>query len=239
MKAIKFFAVIVVTALMSANSYGQTVDEIVDKHVAALGGLDKINAVNTIVTERSMAVGGMEIPNKSMVVVGKALRNESTVMGNKMVEVVEGTSGWMIRPTMMGGTGEPETMPADQIKQRISQLDPFGALVNYKAKGAKIELVGKEKLDKKDVYHLKVTNKEGIVIQEYLDANTYLVSKVKFDINGQEGEIGLYDYKDVDGIKFANTMDISNDQMGVMSFITSKITLNSKLDDSVFKKPVK
>lgn len=239
MKATKFLAAIVVTALMSANSYGQTVEEIIDKHVAAMGGLDKINAVNTIVTQRSMAVGGMEIPNTTMVVIGKAMRSESTIMGNKMVQVVEGTSGWMIRPTMMGGTGEPETMPANEVKQQISQLDPFGALVNYKVKGAKAELVGKEKLDKKDVYHLKVTNKEGVVIDEYLDANTFLVSKVKVDMNGQEGEIGLYDYKEVDGIKFPNTMDISNDQLGVMSFITTKITLNSKLDDSLFKKPVK
>ena len=238
MKTNKLF-VTLVAALISVTAYGQTVDEIVDKHVAALGGLDKINKVTTIVTERSLAVQGMEIPSKTILIVGKSLRNESTVMGNSMVQVVDGTTGWMIRPTMMGGTGEPEEMPADQLKQQVGQLDPFGSLVNYKEKGNKVEFVGKEKADKKDVFHLKVTTKDGQNVDEYLDANTYLLSKIKVDMNGQEAEIGFFDYKDVEGVKFPNTMDISNDQMGVMSFITNKITLNSKVDDSLFKKPVK
>jgi uncharacterized protein YgiM (DUF1202 family) len=145
----------------------------------------------------------------------------------------------MIRPTMMGGTGEPEDMPADQLKQQLSSLDPFGGLVNYKEKGNAIELVGKEKLDKKDVYHLKLTTKDGQVMDQFLDAETYLVSKVKISMNGQDGEIDLSDYKEIEGVKFPNTMEISNPQMGAMSFITSKVVVNSKVDESIFKRPVK
>ena len=145
MKTTKMF-VAFAAALISAGSYAQTVDEIVDKHVTALGGMDKIKAVNTVITERSLAVQGMEIPTKTVLVVGKSLRNESTIMGNSMVQVVDDSKGWMIRPTQMGGTGEPEDMPADQLKQQIASLDPFGGLVNYKEKGNKVELVGKEKL---------------------------------------------------------------------------------------------
>lgn len=226
-------------ALVSVASYAQTVDEIVDKHVAALGGIDKIKAVNTVVTDRSLAVQGMEIPNKTTLVVGKSVRNESTVMGNTMVQVVDNGQGWMIRPTMMGGTGEPEDMPADQLKQQLSSLDPFGGLVNYKEKGNKVELVGKETLDKKDVFHLKLTTPDGQVIDEYVDANSYLVSKVKVSMNGQDGEIELSDYKEVQGVKFPNIMEISNAQMGTMSFITNKILVNQPVDPAVFKKPGK
>lgn len=238
MKTTKMF-VAFAAALISAGSFAQTVDEIVDKHVTALGGMDKIKAVNTVITERSLAVQGMEIPTKTVLVVGKSLRNESTVMGNSMVQVVDDSKGWMIRPTQMGGTGEPEDMPADQLKQQIASLDPFGGLVNYKEKGNKVELVGKEKLDKKDVYHLKVTSKEGTTMDEYLDAETYLVSRVKVDMNGQSGEIDLSDYKEVEGVKFPNTMDITNAQMGTMSFITSKVSVNTPVDSAIFKKPVK
>jgi uncharacterized protein YgiM (DUF1202 family) len=156
-----------------------------------------------------------------------------------MVQVVSDSKGWMIRPTMMGGTGEPEDMPADQLKQQISSLDPFGGLVGYKEKGTKVELIGKEKLDKKDVYHLKVTSADGQVIDEYLDANTYLISKIKATMNGTEGEIEMSDYKDVDGVKFPNTMDISNPQMGTMSFITNKIAVNVPVDEAIFIRPVK
>ncbi|CAG5069345.1 hypothetical protein DYBT9623_02081 [Dyadobacter sp. CECT 9623] len=225
--------------LISAGTFAQTVDEIVDKHVAALGGLDKIKSINTLVVERSLAVQGMEIPNKTILVVGKSFRNESTVMGNSMVQVVDDSKGWMIRPTMMGGTGEPEDMPADVVKQQLSSLDPFGGLVNYKEKGNKVELVGKEQIDKKDVFHLKMTTAEGQTMDEYVDANTYLITKIKTSMNGQEGEIDLSDYKEVDGVKFPNTMDVSNAQMGTMSFITNKIAVNPPVDQAIFKKPVK
>jgi len=224
---------------LSAGAYAQTVDEIVDKHVAALGGMDKIKSVNTLVTERSLAVQGMEIPTKTTVVIGKSLRNESTVMGNSMIQVVDDSKGWMIRSTQMGGTGEPEDMPADQLKQQMGTLDPFGGLVNYKEKGNKVELVGKEKLDKNDVYHMKVTTKDGMSYDEYLDGNTFLVSKVKMVMNGQEGEIEFSDYKETDGIKFPSAMDVSNAQMGTMTFITNKISVNTPVDSNIFKRPVK
>ena len=224
--------------MLAVGAYAQTVDEIVDKHVAALGGIDKIKAITTIITDRSMAVNGMEIPSKTYLVVSKAVRSESTIMGNSMVEVLSDGTGWMIRPTMMGGTGEPEDMPAAQVKQTTSQLDPFGALVDYKQKGNTVELVGKEKLDKKDVFHLKVTTKDGVVVDEFLDASTYLVSKVKLPINGQEAEMSLSDYKDIEGVKFPYTIDMAS-QMGQLSFITNKVVVNSKIDESIFKKPTK
>ncbi|WP_420147996.1 outer membrane lipoprotein-sorting protein [Spirosoma sp.] len=230
-------AAIAVCASLSVNA--QTVDEIVDKHVAAIGGMDKLSNVKTLYIERSLAVQGMEIPSKSTILVGKAMRNESSVMGNSMVQVVDGTTGWMIRPAMMGGSGDPEDMPADQLKQQVGQLDPFGPLVNYKAKGNQIELVGKEKVDGKDAYHLKVTTKEGQTIDDYLDANTYLISKVKMTMNGQAGEILFSNYKDKDGIKFANTMEMASPQGGNITFTTEKITVNGPVDEAIFKKPAK
>lgn len=235
MKMNKLFAT-VVAAFISVGSFAQTVDEIVDKHIAALGGADKLKSVTSIVAERSLSVQGMEIPTVSTLVVNKAVRTESTVMGNSMVQAFDGTSAWMIRPTMMGGTGEPEDMPADQLKQLKGQLDPFGPLFNYKEKGNKVELVGKEKVDKKDTYHLKVTTKDGEALDQYIDATTYLLTKTKASANGQDVEISFSDYKDVDGIKVAYAMDIVN-QMGNLAFLTNKIKVNSTIDEAVFKKP--
>lgn len=225
--------------VVSLSASAQTVDEIIDKHVAALGGLDKLSAVKSVYTERSLSVQGMEIPSKSTILVGKAMRTESSVMGNSMIQVVDGTTGWMVRPAMMGGTGDPEDMPADQIKQQLGQLDPFGPLVRYKDKGNKVELVGKEKVDGKDAYHLKVTTKEGQTVDEFLDANTYLISKVSMMMNGQAGDISFSNYKDVDGIKFPNTMEMVSGQAGNITFTTEKVTVNGSVDESIFKKPAK
>ncbi len=34
-------------------------------------------------------------------------------------------------------------------------------------------------------------------------------------------------------------MDIANAQMGTMTFVTNKVIVNGKVDDSIFKKPTK
>ncbi len=237
MKTNKFLAAAFV-AFVSVGAYAQTVDEIVDKHVAAMGGADKLKNVKTLVIDRTLAVQSMEIPTKTLIMVGKALRTESSIMGNSMIQVVDGTTGWMIRPVMMQGTGEPEDMPAEMVQQQVGQLDPFGPLFNYKDKGNKVELVGKEKVEKSDAYRLKITTKDGQVMEEFIDATTFMLTKLKATMQGQEGEILFSDYKDVEGIKFANTMDMTS-QMGALTFVTTKIAINGTIDDSIFKKPAK
>ncbi|WP_373552760.1 outer membrane lipoprotein-sorting protein [Haliscomenobacter sp.] len=234
----KLLCMLAIATLSFAYVQAQTVDEIVAKHVEAMGGADKLKTVNTISTERVLAVQGMEIPSKSVIVVGKSLRSESTVMGNAMVQVLHGDKGWKIMPAMMGGTGEPEDMSADEIKPLFGQLDPFGALYNYQEKGNKLELVGKEKVDKKDMFHFKITSKDGVVMDEYLDASTYLVYKVVSNVGGQEGELVFSDYEAIEGIKMANTIDITS-PMGAFTMITNKTVINGQVDEKIFAKPAK
>ncbi|WP_247237496.1 outer membrane lipoprotein-sorting protein [Telluribacter sp. SYSU D00476] len=232
----KKLMVTAVAALFSLSTFAQTVDELVDKHVAALGGADKLAGVKTLVTERSLSINGMDIPMKVSVVVGKSMRSESSVMGNAMVQVVDGSTGWMIRPSMMGGTGDPEDMPAEVVKQQAGELDPF-PLFGYKEKGSQIELLGKEKVDRKDTYHLKVTTPAGQVVEQYLDATTYLISKVKVTtMDGQPGELFYSDYKDIEGIKFPKIIEIAGGQMGTLTFVNDKIKVNVPVDEKLFKK---
>ncbi|HOY18074.1 MAG TPA: hypothetical protein PLC89_12285 [Haliscomenobacter sp.] len=234
----KFLWLLAVATFFTTIVSAQTVDEIVAKHVAAMGGADKLKTVNTMISERVIAVQGMEIPSKSVIVVGKSMRSESSVMGTSMVQVVHGDKGWKIMPTMMGGTGEPEDMSADELKPLFGQLDPFGVLYNYQEKGHKVELVGTEKVDKKDMFHLKITTKEGVAMDEYLDASTYLVYKVVSNVGGQEGELVFSDYEVIEGIKMANTIDITS-PMGAFTMITNKTIINGAVDEQIFAKPAK
>jgi len=231
---------VALVALAVGDVKAQTVDELVEKHVAALGGVDKLAGVKTLVMERSLSVNGMDIPSKTTVVVGKAMRSETSMMGNLMVQVIDGSTGWMIRPAMMGGTGDPEEMPAAMVAQQAEAVDPFGPLVNYREKGHKVELVGKAKVDRKDAYHLKVTTKGGRLVDQYLDATTYLLIKSTFTTpNGEPGEVIYTDYKAFDGIHFARTTEMTGGPMGTIAFLLSKARVNPVVDEQIFRKGVK
>ncbi|MCY7350408.1 MAG: outer membrane lipoprotein-sorting protein, partial [Cytophagaceae bacterium] len=135
-----------VAVLLSTGAFAQTADEIIDKYVAARGGADKLKGIQTLVMENSMSVQGQEIPMTQTIVNGKGFRQDVNIMGNSMVTVIEGETGWNILPAMMGGTGEPQDVPAEMLKGQSASLDPAGALFDYKTKGSNVELAGTEKV---------------------------------------------------------------------------------------------
>ncbi len=62
--------------------------------------------------------------------------------------------------------------------------------MDYKTKGHKVELLGKETIDGVECYKLKVTRNNGFVMTDYIDTkNYYLVRNVSTQhANGQEVE---------------------------------------------------
>lgn len=238
-----FFLAAIAAVAISASAFSQSVDEIVEKHIAARGGADKLKALSSVVQENSLSVQGMDIPMKITTVTGKGLRQELEVMGNQMITAVDGEAGWVVMPAMMGGSGSPEDMSADQLKGAKAGLDPTGGLFNYKEKGSTVELVGKEKVNGADAFNLKVTSKDGYTSNLLIDATTYLLSKT-VATTSQAGqtftqEMWFTNYKDVDGIKFAHTSEMTSPMGGTMTLTTNKVIVNGTVDPAIFKKPAK
>lgn len=244
MRKFVYLWAIIAMCVSSFAVSAQTVDEILAKHQEAMGGLDKWNKVKTLVQNTKFTIQGMEIQSKSSILVGKAFRSEIEVMGNKMVQVVEGESGWWIRPQMMGGSGEPEDMPKEMIKVSKNQEAIGSLLLTAKAEGSKIDLVNKEKMDGADVYVIQITKKDGDVGTVYLSASTYLVLKfaAKVNLGGQavDTELKFSNYKAVDGLYFPFSVETANPMGGgTMQVDTTSIEINPKLEASIFVKPAK
>lgn len=156
----KILAGLALAALVAVPASAQTLDEVLAKHYKARGGLDKIKAVQTIRMTGTMTVGpGVEAP---IVLVQKRpnmFRLELTIQGLTVVQAYDGKVGWQINP--LTGRKDPEPLPEDAMKQVEEQADIDGPLVDYKAKGHTVELMGKEKVEGSDAYKLKVTLKNG------------------------------------------------------------------------------
>lgn len=224
-------------------TFAQTVDDIVAKHIAAIGSAEKWKAVKGLELKNKFSVQGMEIESKTVIVAGKSLRTDVSVMGQEIITAVDGETGWSVRPSMMGGTGEPEDMPISLVKESRKQVELGGSLLNYKEKGATLELVGKEVLDGADAYNLKLTEKNGDVTNIYLSAITYytLKSAGKRQVQGQEinAEVTYSNFKQIEGLTFPFTMETPSPMGGTMTIETESVKLNPTIDESIFKKPAK
>jgi outer membrane lipoprotein-sorting protein len=240
---VKFFAMVLLMATTIAVK-AQSTDEIIAKHQAAMGSPEKWAAVKSMVTKNKFNVQGMDIESKTSVLVGKSFRTEIEVMGNKIVTVVDGEGGWMNRPAMMGGTGEPEDMPREQVKMAISQKNIGSPLLIAYKEGAKIELVSKEKVNGADAYLLKVTKANGEDVQVFVSASTGFVVKTiaKMNVQGQsiDAEVSYSNYKAIDGLFFPHMVESPSPMGGgTMAVETTSIEINPNLDASLFAKPKK
>jgi len=226
-------------AVLAAPAAAQTVDEVIAKSLEARGGLDKLRAIQSIRMVARISMGPMELP---MVIEKKrpgSFRADATVQGTVVVQAYDGATAWGMSPM---GRGQPEPMPAEAAKEMAEQADMDGPLVDYKAKGHLVELVGKEKVEGGEAYKLKITRKGGDVEYHFLDAGSYLPVRVEArrTIRGTEieGESALGDYKDAGG--FLWPYSIQNGAKGRperQRLVVEKIEINPVIDDARFKMP--
>jgi hypothetical protein len=236
---------IVFTALIlfiGAITFAQTADELINKHIDAMGGKEKMAGIKTLKVVANIDIGpNMKAPMTMYIVNNKSMRTDMEIQGMKMSQAVDGDSGWYIQP--WSGKKDAERMNAEQIRESKDEMDINGSLFNYKEKGNTVEYIGKEDMEGTDTYKLKVTKKTGDIEYVYLDASSYLklkeTSKHKFEDKEIESESLFSNYKKVDGIMFPFTVEQrekDSSQGQAMNFET--IEVNPKVDNAMFRMPV-
>src|SRR5258708_10926769 len=172
-------ALVTLSAILMFAVFGsaQTVDEIIAKNIEAKGGMDKLKAIQSVRITGSADFGGVQADFARASKRQNKIRLDITVQGMTMVQAYDGKDGWQIVP--FTGKKDPEPMSADDLKIIAQEADIDGPLVDYKQKGYKVELVGKEKLEGTDAWHLKVTMKSDDVNDLDLDAESFMEIKMK------------------------------------------------------------
>ena len=194
----------VAAALAFASSLtAQTADEIIAKNIQARGGLEKIKAVKSMKMIGRTTVGpGAEAPLTVEIKRPNKMRLDVTFQGMTLTQSYDGKKGWVINP--FEGSKNPEPMSPEDLKESEEQADIDGPLVDWKAKGHSVELIGKEKVEGTDAYKLKLTLKTGTVRYIFIDADSYLAirNEEKRTIRGTETETEqtIGDYKKVRGM---------------------------------------
>lgn len=175
-----------------------TVSSIADKYIAAIGGKENAAKFNTLNSDATAKIQGMELSFKTIQGKGGKFFMDMGMAGNSMQKIAfDGTKGYMI------AQGQKMDLPADMASKFAKKTEIFPELSF--GKSADYKLIGIEKVNGEDVYVIKDTDttyyysvKTGLKVGE--------IQKQK--MGPQEMEVPTYysDYKDVNGVKLPYTI---------------------------------
>jgi len=253
---------------------------IVDKNVAARGGLQAWRSVQTLTLTGRLGAGGNQRATLSVPIPGahrpqeadlpqrraeevrlpfvmelkrpSKVRFELQFKGQTAIQVFDGTQGWKVRPFLNRSDVEPFSPEEMKIASAQGELD--GLLIDYAAKGTRIESDGTEKVEGRDTYKLKLTLKSGDVTHVWVDSQTFLEAKVQGRprrLDGTDHPVEVYyrDYRPVNGLQIpfvleTRVLPVAKTATGFRDtpvppekITIEKVTVNPKLDDSQFAKP--
>ena len=273
------FAILLSGAAATAPSkVNLSATEIADKNVDARGGLQAWRAVQTLSLAGKLGAGGNQratltapvASSKSSQAVPQRpaeevqlpflmelkrphkMRFELEFNGQTALQVFDGAHGWKLRPYLNRRVVEPYT--ADEMKIASMQADLDGPLVDYAAKGTRVELAGMEKVDDRDTYKLKLTMKDGEVKHVWIDSQTFLEAKMEGQprrLDGVDHPVEVYfrDYRLVNGLQVPYVLEtkvlsvgrtvlgLKDPPVPVEKTILEKVVVNPKLEDTLFSKP--
>jgi outer membrane lipoprotein-sorting protein len=237
MKTLKLSLLASAMLLGSFGVGAQNADEVMSKHVTAMGG-DSWSKLSSMKTEATMSLQGLgDVEVTETVLKGKGARSEFSVMGYKGFTIVTPTAGWKLDPTQ--GQTEAVALKPEELQAAQSEMDITDDLIGYKEKGIKAEYIGKEDINGKSAHKLKLTDKEGKTTTAFFDAGTYYKVRETSKEAGPMGEMDVTtDYSDFkkfpEGIVVA--MKAKNDYQEIT---VKNVELNKTIDESIFKAPAK
>jgi len=221
--------------LMTINSYAQKQEEIISKHIEAIGGKDNWSKVKSIRSEATMKAQGAEIKMTFIQVDKKAMRQNISLMGMEGYSIITEKEGWSFMPFQ--GQTKPEPMTADDVKNSQDDLYLQDEFLTYNELGAKLEYLGKDDMDGTECFKFKITDKSGEETTYFLDASSYLTikqtSKIKADGKEMENSTLFSNYKKLpEGILYPMTI---GGGWGDAEY--SKVEINPVIDEKEFKLP--
>ena len=177
MKNLIVFGLFIMALVVVQFAQAQTVDDVINKHIAALGGKENLKKIQNVVMVGSLTVQGAEISLTLTQVNNKLARQDISAMGMNGFDFLTDKEGWSYMPFQ--GMQKPEPKTADEVKKSQSDLDIAGPLVDYAAKGHKVELLGKEDVDGTECYKIKVSLAGGKEVTFFIDPASSMIIRAK------------------------------------------------------------
>jgi hypothetical protein len=239
-----------VCLFLAAPARADEAKEILDRAIKALGGADKLNALQAVTWKSK---GTFETDN---------FKAEFTDEWSAQAEV---QYRWHLDVTLEGGTksgalvlnkdkgwftieGAPQAQDIPKDLQALLRTDfrvmrIAERLVTLKDKAHQLMPLGELKIEDRAAVGVKVTHKDWPDLDLFFDKETGLPVRgeirLKESQDGQEVVHTFYfkDYKEIKGIKHFTKISLRRDDKPIIDLDLTEVDLHEKLDDSTFDKP--
>jgi hypothetical protein len=214
----------------------QTVDEIVERNLEALGGRIALDRVQSVRTTSRMVLPGSEA---RIVVYSKRpnlLRQELRIAGQTVVQAFDGSTGWTVNRLL--GVSTPTLLTGPDLDALRQQATWEGVLTSARSRGDRIELVGRSFVNGRQAFHLRVTSVDHQRHQEvYVDVETGLEIRTVHDTSAGRFEQDLSSYQTVDGIRIPFSIKTSLAGRPAGEIVVTKVEINVDVDAALFARP--
>jgi hypothetical protein len=240
MKIPKLILILAALIVLPFSVYSQSLDEILKSHFEAINQ-EKLLKAKTLVAKGKALQMGVELPFTQIQKRPAKTYLEIEIQDMKLIQAFDGETGWTIEPWT--GSSDPRDMGGQELKNIRQQANMDGDLYDWKNKGYELELVGKEELEGSEVFNLKLSKNEGDIYNYYIDAEAFVILKLKSRVNVEgnmiETETILSNYKPVEGIILPHTSEMKFNGQTMMQLVIEKIEIDAKVDDAKFVKPAR
>ena len=224
----------------------ETVQSVVDKHIAALGGRDALTkitsrkAIGTIAigTPNGELTGPVELYSKSPTKSRAVMSLDLAALGASgmltIEQIFDGVTGWSVNP--MQGDQEITGVQLENMKNNYFPT----AFLEKDNGGSKLELLPRETAGGKSWIVMKVVRASGNFVTLYFDPATYLIARTVSTLENPAGGMlqqssESQDYRLVDGVKVPFLI-INSNEVQTITIKLTKVEHNVAIDDTMFKK---
>lgn len=236
--------------LLSANVNGAesiSLDELIARHTSARGGAEAIESVRGIVIELSIVEPTFQVDGRYVATRDGRMRIDISQHGQHVfTEALDGQRSWSWSPGMTKASDGSEQGTA-ALRHGVEFPFKLYGLHELRSRGHRLELLGSERLNGIDYYHLELTLDDGFQVQYYVNPDTWLIERervlralhVDVDPTPQGIETVFSDYRSVDGVRFPYLQverRIDTGELLVTSTVNS-IHVNPVLEPAHFAAP--
>lgn len=234
----KFSLLLGIMVVGSILGYAQepTLDEVLEQHYKARK-MDQFQKVQTII-QTGLRVQQDIMPLKVVNKRPNFYLMEFDVADLTAYQAYDGDSAWMTAPWT--GNPAPRILHGSSADGLIRGADFDGPLYHWKEKGYQLELLGKDTVESKLAYQLKLTYPDSTEQFYFIDCTDYLLKKrLSYRTYGdQQLPIETYyrDYEEVEGIPFAFLVETRYPGRSIEMEVHN-IELNKPIEPDYFRPP--